>query len=84
MSFKQEFDFEKNLALFDKRLVFEEIDASQPDVVRLVDINRKKPSPVFIGENNEPKYRNDQNVINSKPVNYRQIQTNQKGNQIRN
>jgi FDF domain len=35
--FTEEFDFEKNLALFDKRLVFEEISASnQPDVIRLV------------------------------------------------
>jgi len=77
----QEFDFEKNLALFNKRLVFDEIDATnQPDVIRLVDINRKKPAPpVFIGESNEPKYRNDQNVIEGAPINYRQIKTNQKG-----
>ena len=59
--FTQEFDFEKNLALFDKRLVFEEISASnQPDVIRLVDINRRKTTPVLELTGSEPKYRNDQ------------------------
>ena len=59
--FSQEFDFEKNLALFDKRLVFEEISASnQPDVVRLVDINRVKQTPTQFSDSAEPKFRNDQ------------------------
>jgi hypothetical protein len=59
--FTQEFDFEKNLALFDKRLVFEEISATnQPDVIRLVDINRRKTTPVQELTGSEPKYRNDQ------------------------
>ena len=62
--FTQEFDFEKNLALFDKRLVFEEISASnQPDVIRLVDINRRKTTPVPAFEGSEPKYRNDQVIF---------------------
>jgi hypothetical protein len=46
--FTEEFDFEKNLALFDKRLVFEEISASnQPDVIRLVPTSQNffSPSP---------------------------------------
>ena len=37
----KEFDFEHNLALFDKRSVLEEIESNQPDVVRLIDHNRK-------------------------------------------
>eukprot|EP00095_Tigriopus_kingsejongensis_P011104 snap_masked-scaffold268_size230776-processed-gene-1.22 protein:Tk11104 transcript:snap_masked-scaffold268_size230776-processed-gene-1.22-mRNA-1 annotation:"enhancer of mrna-decapping protein 3" len=66
----QEFDFESNLALFDKKLVFEEINdeiaANQPDLVRLVDCNRRKP---------ETKYRNDENVLVSVPAQYRPIET---------
>ena len=62
--FSEEFDFEKNLALFDKRLVFEEISASnQPDVIRLVDINRRKASPTQFVDAPEPKFRNDQVII---------------------
>jgi len=37
----KEFDFERNLALFDKRRVLEEIESNQPDVVRLIDHNRR-------------------------------------------
>ena len=40
---KEEFDFEKNLAMFDKSTVMAEIDAelgAQPDIVRLVHCNR--------------------------------------------
>ena len=37
----KEFDFERNLALFDKRSVLEEIESNQPDVVRLIDHNRR-------------------------------------------
>ncbi|XP_059081044.1 enhancer of mRNA-decapping protein 3-like isoform X2 [Tigriopus californicus] len=66
----EEFDFESNLALFDKRLVLEEISdniaANQPDVVRLVDCNKRKP---------EAKYRNDENVLMSVPAQYRPIET---------
>lgn len=58
--FSKEFDFEKNLALFDKRTVFQEISAgNQPDVVRLVDINVRKTDK-SAAEMSEPKYRNDQ------------------------
>lgn len=38
----QEFDFEKNLALFDKQAVFEEIESQRPDIVKNTD-NRKYP-----------------------------------------
>ncbi|XP_037080781.1 enhancer of mRNA-decapping protein 3-like [Pollicipes pollicipes] len=64
----EEFDFEKNLALFDKQAVFEEIDSQQPDVVRLVDTNRRRPA-----ERVEAKYRHDQNVIQAAPVRYNRI-----------
>lgn len=37
----KEFDFERNLALFDKQRVLEEIESNQPDVVRLIDHNRR-------------------------------------------
>jgi len=53
----EEFDFEKNLAMFDKHTVLAEIDqelANKPDIIRLVDCNRRQP---------EPKYRNDENVL---------------------
>ena len=54
------------------QLVFEEIDdtiasSNQPDVVRLVDCNRRRPS--------EAKYRNDENVLLSLPGEYRPIET---------
>ena len=72
----EDFDFEKNLALFDKRLVFREIEMenNQPDVVRLVDCNlrNKNATPVSRTEM-EPKYRNDQNVLATIPAQYRQI-----------
>ena len=59
-SFLDDFDFEKNLALFDKKAVFEEIESAQPEEVRAVD---KKPS----------KYRCDENVLQSGPVVLQQI-----------
>ena len=39
--YTKEFDFERNLALFDKQRVLEEIESNQPDVVRLIDHNRR-------------------------------------------
>jgi len=76
----EEFDFEKNLALFDKRLVFQEIEKNQPDVVRLVDCNLRQPrqpgTPQHHNHQPEPKYRNDQNVLATIPAQYRQISLN--------
>ena len=68
----KEFDFESNLALFDKKLVFEEIEGeitNQPDLVRLVDCNKVKKSEA------EPKYRNDENVLVGIPAHFRPIET---------
>ncbi|GAB6022534.1 enhancer of mRNA decapping [Chamberlinius hualienensis] len=64
--FKNEFDFEKNLALFDKQAVFEEIDAAvKPDLVRPADERR--------GETAAAKYKCDETVLKQKPVVHRQI-----------
>nr|CAD7426825.1 unnamed protein product [Timema monikensis] len=58
-----EFDFEKNLALFNKQAVYDEINASQrPDIVKHADQGRRIT-----------KYRHDENVIASAPAMYRQI-----------
>lgn len=52
--FETEFDFEKNLALFDKQAVYEEINAlSKPDHVKLIDCNKRCNA----------KYRHDENVL---------------------
>lgn len=53
-----EFDFESNLALFDKQAVYEEIQSHKPDVVRQT-----------VREN----YRYDENVLPSKPLPERKI-----------
>ncbi|GFS95410.1 enhancer of mRNA-decapping protein 3 [Nephila pilipes] len=59
-----DFDFEKNLALFDKRAIFDEIDAlSKSEHVRLVDCNKRAPA----------KYRHDENVLASDLPILRQI-----------
>ena len=59
-SFLDEFDFEKNLALFDKKAVFEEIESAQPEVVKAC-------------EKTVSKYRCDENVLQSGPVVLQQI-----------
>ncbi|XP_037781740.1 enhancer of mRNA-decapping protein 3-like [Penaeus monodon] len=56
-----EFDFEKNLALFDKQAVIEEIQSLKPDVVRQADRYTEK------------KYRCDENVLPSKAPAKKQI-----------
>ncbi|XP_062569542.1 enhancer of mRNA-decapping protein 3-like [Saccostrea cucullata] len=60
-SYLQDFDFEKNLALFDKKAVFEEIESANPELTKVVET--KKPQ----------KYRCDENVLQSAPVVYQQI-----------
>jgi len=71
---EEDFDFEKNLAMFDKDLVMREIDAelaNKPDIVRLVHCNRRQP---------EPKYKNDENVLAGIAAEYRQITTGEEFN----
>merc|ERR1719245_1214229 len=66
---EKDFDFEANLAMFDKDREMREIEAelsNKPDIVRLVHSNVRQP---------EPKYRNDENVLGSVLPEYRQIVT---------
>ncbi|XP_018573409.1 enhancer of mRNA-decapping protein 3 [Anoplophora glabripennis] len=56
----KDFDFEKNLALFNKQALWDELNAQKPDVIKQAD---KKPT----------KYRHDENVIATLPTSYRQI-----------
>lgn len=61
----EDFDFEKNLSLFDKQAIWDEIDANssqKPDLVRQTVQNQKK------------KYRHDENILLSEPTQLRQIQ----------
>ncbi|PNF24120.1 hypothetical protein B7P43_G03248 [Cryptotermes secundus] len=58
----QDFDFEKNLALFNKQAVYDEINAQRPDIVRHADTSRRSQ-----------KYRHNENVIASVPAMYRQV-----------
>lgn len=63
-SISKDFDFEKNLALFNKQAIWDEINNSQkPDVVRQADNIRKQQ---------QNKYRHDENII-AGPVVCRQI-----------
>lgn len=59
-SLNQDFDFEKNLALFNKEAVWEELNSLKPDVMRQLD-------------NNRGKYRHDENILVTKPTTLRQI-----------
>ncbi|XP_029032135.1 enhancer of mRNA-decapping protein 3 [Osmia bicornis bicornis] len=59
-SLSQDFDFEKNLALFNKEAVWQEINSLKPDIVRQ-------------SENNRGRYRHDENVIVAEPTVFRQI-----------
>lgn len=59
----QDFDFEKNLALFDKQALWNEINSQKPDVIKQTDHCRKQST----------KYRHDENVIATIPTIYRQI-----------
>ena len=58
-----DFDFEKNLALFDKRAVFREIED-----------HAGYESPKQQNERNPTKYKCDENVLDSGPVIYKQIE----------
>nr|XP_002123787.1 enhancer of mRNA-decapping protein 3-like [Ciona intestinalis] len=68
----EDFDFEKNLALFDKQAVFDEVYSGSDGEVRTPLKNRRnKP---------EVKYRHDENVLGNGPVVYRQIVTQETSN----
>lgn len=57
----EEFDFEKNLALFDKQAIWNEIDSVQ------------KPDMATQAATVKKNYRHDENILDSKPVGSRQI-----------
>lgn len=61
---QSDFDFEKNLALFDKQAIWDEIEAIQkPDLL--------PPSCSSKSKN----YRHDENILTTKPLGLRQIST---------
>lgn len=60
-SYDEDFDIQKNLALFDKKAVFQEIESS--GIIKVVKAGPKQPA----------NYRHDENVLASGPVVYRQI-----------
>ncbi|KAJ8252227.1 hypothetical protein COCON_G00215390 [Conger conger] len=62
----KDFDFEGNLALFDKAAVFSEIDTSE----RRGNGVRSRGTP---GERTPSRYRHDENILEAKPIVYRQI-----------
>lgn len=61
-----DFDFEGNLALFDKAAVFSQIDTSE----RRGNGTRSRGTP---GEQTPSRYRHDENILEAKPIVYRQI-----------
>uniref|UniRef100_A0A8C1I945 Enhancer of mRNA-decapping protein 3 n=1 Tax=Cyprinus carpio TaxID=7962 RepID=A0A8C1I945_CYPCA len=68
----EDFDFEGNLALFDKAAVFSQIDSSE----RRGNGARSRGTP---GEQTPSRYRHDENILEAKPVVYRQIMVPQNG-----
>uniref|UniRef100_A0A182W2U2 Enhancer of mRNA-decapping protein 3 n=1 Tax=Anopheles minimus TaxID=112268 RepID=A0A182W2U2_9DIPT len=64
-----EFDFEKNLALFDKQAIWNEIDANQTKASEGERRQRNAASSAV-----KTKYRHDENVLVSTPAQYRQIE----------
>lgn len=62
-SLQQDFDFEKNLALFDKEAVWQEINSLKPDIVRQSESHRGTTAI----------YRPDENILVSEPPALRQM-----------
>ncbi|KAK4884341.1 hypothetical protein RN001_000612 [Aquatica leii] len=58
----KDFDFEKNLALFDKQAIWDEINSQKPDVIKQADYKKSIS-----------KYRHDENILTTTPTVYRQI-----------
>ncbi|XP_017058976.1 enhancer of mRNA-decapping protein 3 [Drosophila ficusphila] len=64
----EDFDFEGNLALFNKQAIWDDIESThqKPDVVRHIVNHHHQP---------EQKYRHDENILASKPLQLRQIES---------
>ncbi|KAM6961459.1 enhancer of mRNA-decapping protein 3 [Aplochiton taeniatus] len=69
-----DFDFEGNLALFDKAAVFSQIETSEAE--RRGNGTRSRGTP---GEQTPQRYRHDENILEAKPIVYRQISVPQPG-----
>ncbi|KAM3625000.1 uncharacterized protein V6R79_005387 [Siganus canaliculatus] len=67
-----DFDFEGNLALFDKAAVFSQIEGSSSR-------GQRSQHPSAAGEQKPVSYRHDENILQGKPVVYRQITVPQHG-----
>lgn len=75
----EDFDFEKNLALFDKQAVwqqFNQMNGGKPDL-----LHHQGSSSSSAGYGNQrhgqhtvPKYRHDENILQASPTQYRQIE----------
>ncbi|XP_030386188.1 enhancer of mRNA-decapping protein 3 [Scaptodrosophila lebanonensis] len=65
---QEDFDFEGNLALFNKQAIWDDIESThqKPDVVR---------HSVRAQLKQEKKYRHDENILTSKPLQLRQIES---------
>lgn len=67
----EDFDFEGNLALFNKKEIWHSIETDQkPDVICQTITNNKNQKPVH---KPEAKYRHDENILSSEPLQLRQI-----------
>ncbi|KAM9366418.1 enhancer of mRNA-decapping protein 3-like isoform 1-T1 [Symphorus nematophorus] len=67
-----DFDFEGNLALFDKAAVFSQIDGTNSH-------SSRAQHHSTLGEQKPVSYRHDENILEGKPVIYRQIKVPQHG-----
>lgn len=68
----EDFDFEKNLALFDKQAVWEKINqmnSGKPDL-----LHHQAMAGSHSRQQPQPKYRHDENILQSAPTQYRQIE----------
>lgn len=67
----EDFDFEKNLALFDKQAIWKKLNGNQkPDIVR------QAVTPGFQNGNGTRKYRHNENILVAEPLKLRQIEVN--------
>lgn len=67
-----DFDFEGNLALFDKAAVFSQIEGTNSH-------SQKMQHQSTAGEQKTVSYRHDENILEAKPIVYRQISVPQHG-----
>lgn len=74
---EEDFDFEKNLALFDKQAVWEKINqmnSGKPDLLHHQAMGGHSGYHGNSRQQSQPKYRHDENILQSQPTQYRQIE----------